>query len=1433
MSWNLSRFLRNSRQAARRPSQYRTRLGVEQLETRLAPSSVPMGANIDQVLDYSRSDVFVDMMKQSRPFTSLATGQPAAVGANGYPTQDFEALVQTGFTGAGSLYDGVYKLSFTGQATVDTASTPGGAVSNVVYNAATNTTTADVTLNAPDSNSGWYFILHFHNVSGIGNIHLIRPGYDPSGSQIFTNNFLAQLQPFSTIRFMDFERTNGNAVVNWSDRAQVTDPSQATAKGVAWEYVVDLANVTHKDIWINIPVGATDDYVKQLATLLKGSLSSGIHVYVEYSNEVWNTSFSQTFTNLNAAVAEVQAGLNSGTPSNLMYSGETAKNPDGTFVHQWDWANRRVARTIMQISNDFASVWGSAAIDNQIRPVLASQMANPWLVETGLEYLEKTFGAPKQFLYAIAGAPYFNLNGQDSNTNLTTDQVLAALSASIDSVQTQFQAYAHWGTYYGLNDLAYEGGPDTFGPNNIAAKKAASLDPRMEGLVVKYLDDWFSQGGGLFMWYFAGPSSYDTQYGTWGLTNDIRNLSTPKILGIQDVENAAAPANILGTPVPGSVAATSYLGSNVAGQSYLPQQGNGTTLDYLVQAPQAGTYNLTLTYAANNPGEQVQVIVNDLVVQTLTLAVTGPDHDSQWAPTDFANAPAVTLNLNQGLNVVRLLVVNNGYSLQTLTFSAVSTNPPPTIAAPASAAGQAATMVNLAVLGADSSGESTLTYTWSVTSAPANAPAASFSANGTNAAKNSTVTFGAAGTYSFLVTIRDAVGLTTTSTVSVTVAPVLTSVAVSPASALVANGATLQLSATGHDQFGNTLIVQPAFTWSASSGTVSSTGLYTAPASGTSATVTATSGSLSASAAITLQQGLTSSWVDADVGGPALTGSASGSSTITVSGSGYDIWGEADQFNFASQTLTGDGTIVAHVASQQNTDPWAKAGVMVRETTAAGATFADVVLTPGNGAHFQYRTSTSGSAADVAGPSIAASSWVKLVRSGTTLTGYVSTDGVSWTLVGSTSISMAATVQVGLAVTAHNNTLLGTAVFDHVSITTPPVNLPPTVATAAHVVSSTPTTVTLNVIGADDGGASNLTYTWTATGAAAVTFSANGTNAAQSVTATFAQAGSYTFHVTIKDAGGLSTSASDPGTIVTVVVNQVLTSLAVTPATVSLVPGGTQQFSAAGKDQFGGSMTPAVTWTVTGGGSVSSTGLYTSPASGPSTATVTATSGSVTASATVTVTAPSSGIPNYANGFTSSGLLLNGGATLSGTRLRLTNGGTFLATSAYYATPVSVNRFTTSFDFQLTNPNADGFTFVLQNSGPTARGSVGGGLGYLGMTKSVAIKFDLYNNAGEGNNSTGLLVGGSDPTSASTSINLTGTGINLHSGDVFHVTMTYDGKTLNVTITDTKTGASATQRYTVNIPQAVGGSTAYVGFTAGTGGLTATQDILDWTYQPM
>jgi hypothetical protein len=211
---------------------------------------------------------------------------------------------------------------------------------------------------------------------------------------------------------------------------------------------------------------------------------------------------------------------------------------------------------------------------------------------------------------------------------------------------------------------------------------------------------------------------------------------------------------------------------------------------------------------------------------------------------------------------------------------------------------------------------------------------------------------------------------------------------------------------------------------------------------------------------------------------------------------------------------------------------------------------------------------------------------------------------------------------------------------------------------------------------------------------------------------------------------------------------------------------------------------------------------------------------------------------SFASGFpNATGLQLNGKTKVNANSLELTDGGSYEAGSGFWTTPVNIQSFTTNFTFQLTSATADGFTFTIQDAGTTALGNYGGGLGYGinpnggttgGIAKSVAIKFDIYSNSGEGSDSTGIFTNGAAPTNPA--ISLTSSGIVLSSGDTISAQLVYNGTTLTLNLTDTVTNKTFTQAFTINIPSTVGANTAYVGFTGGTGGGTAIQNIKTWTF---
>jgi len=182
---------------------------------------------------------------------------------------------------------------------------------------------------------------------------------------------------------------------------------------------------------------------------------------------------------------------------------------------------------------------------------------------------------------------------------------------------------------------------------------------------------------------------------------------------------------------------------------------------------------------------------------------------------------------------------------------------------------------------------------------------------------------------------------------------------------------------------------------------------------------------------------LPSPWVSQDVGSVGATGSANYVNNIaTVAGAGSDIWGTADAFRYINQASSGDCSMIARVGTLQGTDPWAKAGVMIRESTASNARNAAVFVTPGNGLSFQWRSAAGGSTSLSTVTGATAPYWVKLTRVGNTFTASYSVNGSTWFQLGSPqTIAMGTTATIGLAVTSHVSATLAVATFSNISAT--------------------------------------------------------------------------------------------------------------------------------------------------------------------------------------------------------------------------------------------------------------------------------------------------------------------------------------------------------------------------------------------------------------
>ena len=200
-------------------------------------------------------------------------------------------------------------------------------------------------------------------------------------------------------------------------------------------------------------------------------------------------------------------------------------------------------------------------------------------------------------------------------------------------------------------------------------------------------------------------------------------------------------------------------------------------------------------------------------------------------------------------------------------------------------------------------------------------------------------------------------------------------------------------------------------------------------------------------------------WRNRDVGSPVRAGTAASSApgTFSVTGAGEAIWGNADQFQYVYQPIQGDTEITARVASLQATNAGAKAGVMIRESLNTGARHASMFATGSNGWSFQYRDVTNGWSFVSPGSGGTAPGWVRLVRAGDRLTGYQSTDGKSWSMVGSETIDMSSSVYVGLAVSSRVETVSTAATFSNVAVSngSSASNAPPTVSLTSPATSAT------------------------------------------------------------------------------------------------------------------------------------------------------------------------------------------------------------------------------------------------------------------------------------------------------------------------------------------------------------------------------------------
>ena len=707
---------------------------------------------------------------------------------------------------------------------------------------------------------------------------------------------------------------------------------------------------------------------------------------------------------------------------------------------------------------------------------------------------------------------------------------------------------------------------------------------------------------------------------------------TASILIQNRAPTVATPAAAASNPVTGTSVQLSVLGADDAGESNLTYtwttnaglgylaptlsvNGTNAAKHTTVTFKKAGSYVFTATITDSGKlttTSSVTVVVGAVITKisvspatfvitgaTQQFAATGVDQFGNAAtpPGGFVWSTSGGVITSGGLltapwagGIIR--VVATCGATQGAVNVMIAGAPTLATAATAAATAVSGTKVALSSLGAYDAGEGNLKYTWTTAYQSGQGPAPTFSVNGTNASKHTTVTFKEAGTYVFTATITDNGGRWVSSSVVVNVNQTLAAISVSPSTASLFTGATQQLVATALDQFGNALANPPNVTWATTAGSVTSNGLFTAPGNLATATVTASGGTVKGTAILaTLNRAPT-------VATPAAASvNAITNKSVQLSVLGADDAGEATlKYTWTTSTLQGSSLFTFSV---NGTNAAKNTVVTVKR---AGTYVFTVTITDCGG------LTTTSSVTVVVNPTVASISVgpaISLVSPGATQQ-FTATavdqfgnvmaipPALAWTASAGTitagGLYTAPGTPATVTITAAVGTLKGT-------LTVGVANQPPTVATAAAAYNNPVTTTygLLSVFGADDAGESNLTYSWSTTtlplGAVAPVISASGTNAAKYTVVSFRAAGTYVFTATITDGGGLSVTSN-----VTVFVNPTLTSIAVSPGSVAIAVGATQQFSATGFDQFGNALAiqPAFSWSTTAG-TISGSGLFSAP----------------------------------------------------------------------------------------------------------------------------------------------------------------------------------------------------------------------------------------------
>lgn len=484
-----------------------------------APNAAPhmdIGMNLSAIADWATHWTFTDMFQRMRQWTGRnadqsggwdsGLGYTAPLDENGWPTHvpfdpstgDPWQVVHTTVVLPPAI-DGTFTLTWRGQGSMDLIWSGG-----VQTLTTTDTGPHSFGFTIDDPAQGVFLTLN-QSVMGdhLRDMHIALPGFaDTYTTQPFHPLFLERLDGFTNLRFMGWGQTNGSYLTSWDQRPLPTDYTQAQGVGASLENMALLANTLGQDPWICIPHGADDTYVRECARLLRDQVDPDLRIYVEYSNETWNTagSFSQTIY--------------------VMDQGEAL----GLSTNRWDAGQFYCSLRSVEIWEIFLEEFVD---DSRIVKVMASHSGNIFTTRLRVQALNNPAWNPNRTMPdAIAIAPYFGIVYTPENmgaTYPTVDELVTTVSQSeIELARQQVQLHKQLVDQQGVDLICYEGGQHFVGAAGAendttltAILHTANRDPRMYDRYIEYLDMLEEEGVTLFSNFdYVGQPS---KWGSWGV----------------------------------------------------------------------------------------------------------------------------------------------------------------------------------------------------------------------------------------------------------------------------------------------------------------------------------------------------------------------------------------------------------------------------------------------------------------------------------------------------------------------------------------------------------------------------------------------------------------------------------------------------------------------------------------------------------------------------------------------------------------------------------------------------------------------------------------------------------------------------------------------------------------------------------------------------